>query len=135
MGSAPRCPSAGSWSRYISQIGREILERQRRQGRGAKVVDQLAPDLRAAFPDMRGFSPRNLKYMRTLAEAWPGEEFVQYPVTQLPWSRVVTLVDQLKGIKSARVVRRQIFRIRWSRNVLVMQIESRRQERRACLKS
>jgi hypothetical protein len=51
------------------QIGREILGRQRRQGCGVKVVDQLARDLRAAFPDMRGFSPRNLKYMRTLAEA------------------------------------------------------------------
>jgi hypothetical protein len=51
------------------QIGNEILVRQRRQGWGAKVVDQLARDLRAAFPDMRGFSPRNLKYMRTLAEA------------------------------------------------------------------
>ncbi len=37
------------------QIGREILERQRRQGWGAKVVDQLARDLRAAFPDIRGF--------------------------------------------------------------------------------
>jgi hypothetical protein len=40
----------------------------------------LARDLRTAFPDMRGFSPRNLKYMRALAEAWPGKEFVQQAV-------------------------------------------------------
>jgi hypothetical protein len=40
------------------QIGRDILERQQRQGWGARVVDQLARDLKAAFPDMRGFSPR-----------------------------------------------------------------------------
>jgi len=51
------------------QIGRDILERQQRQGWGARVVDQLARDLKAAFPDMRGFSPRNLKYMRALALA------------------------------------------------------------------
>ena len=65
------------------QIGRDIIERQDRQGWGAKVVDQLARDLRAAFPDMRGFSPRNLKYMRALAEAWPSGEFVQQAAAQL----------------------------------------------------
>jgi DNA-binding transcriptional ArsR family regulator len=66
------------------QIGHDILERQQRQGWGAAVVDQLARDLKAAFPDMRGFSPRNLKYMRALAQAWPGPDFVQQPAAQLP---------------------------------------------------
>jgi predicted nuclease of restriction endonuclease-like (RecB) superfamily len=41
------------------QIGRDILERQQQQGWGARVIDRLARDLRAAFPDMKGFSPRN----------------------------------------------------------------------------
>lgn len=50
------------------QIGRDILERQGREGWGAKVIDRLATDLRAEFPDMKGFSPRNLKYMRKFAE-------------------------------------------------------------------
>jgi predicted nuclease of restriction endonuclease-like (RecB) superfamily len=53
------------------QIGRDILDRQASQGWGSKVVDTLARDLRNAFPDMKGFSPRNLKYMRAFAEAWP----------------------------------------------------------------
>lgn len=66
------------------QIGRDILERQQRQGWGAKVIDQLARDLKAAFPDMRGFSPRNLKYMRAFAEAWPDGTFVQQAAAQLP---------------------------------------------------
>lgn len=66
------------------QIGRDILERQQRQGWGARVIDRLARDLRATFPDMKGFSPRNLKYMRALAEAWPGGEFVQQAAAQLP---------------------------------------------------
>ena len=48
-------------------IGRTILDRQKRAGWGAKVIDRLALDLREAFPDMKGFSPRNLKYMRAFA--------------------------------------------------------------------
>ncbi len=58
-------------------IGREILERQRQQGWGAKVIERLSKDLRVAFPEMKGFSRTNLLYMRAFAEAWPDEEFVQ----------------------------------------------------------
>jgi predicted nuclease of restriction endonuclease-like (RecB) superfamily len=51
------------------QIGRDVLQRQDSEGWGAKVIDKLARDLRMEFPDMKGFSPRNLKYMRALAKA------------------------------------------------------------------
>lgn len=40
------------------QIGRDILARQAEQGWGAKVIERLAHDLRTAFPEMKGFSPR-----------------------------------------------------------------------------
>jgi len=50
-------------------IGRTILERQAKEGWGAKVIDRLSSDLRDAFPDMKGLSPRNLKYMRAFAES------------------------------------------------------------------
>ena len=52
------------------KIGRAILDQQEQQGWGAKIIDRLAEDLRTNFPEMKGFSPRNLKYMRTFAEAW-----------------------------------------------------------------
>lgn len=58
-------------------IGRDILERQQAQGWGGKIVDQLAKDLTAAFPDMKGLSRRNLMYMRAFHEAWPNESIVQ----------------------------------------------------------
>ena len=58
-------------------IGREILVRQDREGWGAKVIDSLARDLHQSFPEMKGLSPRNLKYMRALADAWPDEQIVQ----------------------------------------------------------
>jgi len=57
-------------------IGTDILTRQTQHGWGAKVIDRLAADLRRAFPEMSGFSPRNLKYMRAFAEAWPDGQFV-----------------------------------------------------------
>ncbi len=59
------------------QIGRDILARQKEHGWGAKVIDQLALDLRREFPGVEGFSPRNLKYMRAFAQAWPDESIVQ----------------------------------------------------------
>lgn len=111
------------------QIGRDILDRQQRQGWGAKVIDRLARDLRAAFPDMKGFSPRNLKYMRALAEAWPGGEFVQQAAAQLPWFHLCTLLDKLKSNEQREWYAAQAVDHGWSRNVLVMQIEMRLHER------
>src|SRR5579862_6610251 len=67
------------------RIGKEILDRQETDGWGTKVVERLAKDLRAEFPEMRGFSARNLKYMRAFAGAWPKESIVQQVVAQLPW--------------------------------------------------
>jgi predicted nuclease of restriction endonuclease-like (RecB) superfamily len=71
------------------QVGREILSRQASEHWGAKVIDRLAADLRHEFPEMRGLSPRNLKYMRAFAEAYPDAQFVQQAVAQIPWGHNV----------------------------------------------
>ena len=65
-------------------IGQTILDRQTAEGWGARVIDRLADDLRAEFPDMRGFSRSNLKYMRQAAASWPGA-IGQHAAGQLPW--------------------------------------------------
>ena len=111
------------------QIGRDILARQAEQGWGAKVIDRLAHDLRTAFPDMKGFSPRNLKYMRAFAEAWPDEPFVQAVLAQLPWYHHLALLDKLPGSETRKWYVAKAIEHNWSRNVLVMQIESRLLER------
>jgi predicted nuclease of restriction endonuclease-like (RecB) superfamily len=77
------------------EIGRDILDRQQREGWGAKVIERLAQDLRREFPEMKGFSPRNLKYMRKFAEAWPDEQFVQQVAAQIPWFHNCTLLDKV----------------------------------------
>jgi predicted nuclease of restriction endonuclease-like (RecB) superfamily len=81
------------------QIGRDILQRQAQEGWGAKVIDRLAADLRRAFPDMTGLSPRNLKYMRAFSEAWPDEPIVQQAAAQIPWFHNCVLLDKLKAPK------------------------------------
>lgn len=65
-------------------IGKAILQKQEEEGWGAKVIDRMAKDLKDAFPDMFGFSPRNIKYMRKFAECWPDFEIVQRVVAQIP---------------------------------------------------
>ena len=111
------------------QIGRDILARQASQGWGAKVIDRLAHDLRNAFPEMKGFSPRNLKYMRAVAEAWPEPEFVQQAAAQLPWFHLCTLIDKLATREARDWYLAKAVEHAWSRNVLVMQIETRLLER------
>jgi predicted nuclease of restriction endonuclease-like (RecB) superfamily len=106
------------------QIGRDILARQQQQGWGARVIDQLARDLKAAFPDMKGFSPRNLKYMRTLAQAWPEAEFVQQPAAQLPWFHLCTLLDKVKDPAAREWYANKALEHGWSRSILAMQIET-----------
>ncbi|QZE31199.1 PDDEXK nuclease domain-containing protein [Pantoea ananatis] len=106
------------------QIGRDILVRQAEQGWGAKVIERLAHDLRTAFPEMKGFSPRNLKYMRAFAEAWPDAEFVQAVLAQLPWYHQLALLDKLNSPEDRRWYATKAIEHSWSRNILVMQIET-----------
>ena len=106
------------------QIGQDILQRQALQGWGSKVVDTLAHDLHQTFPDMQGFSPRNLKYMRAFAQAWPDAEFVQAVLARLPWYHQLALLDKLQTADERRWYAQQAIENGWSRNVLVMQIET-----------
>ena len=66
-------------------IGSQILKSQGQHGWEAKVINQLSQDLKSEFPEMKGFSTRNLKYMRKFAEEYPDPEFVQQVAAQLPW--------------------------------------------------
>jgi predicted nuclease of restriction endonuclease-like (RecB) superfamily len=106
------------------QIGQDILQRQAEQGWGAKVIERLAHDLRTAFPDMKGFSRSNLMYMRAFAEAWPDAEIVQQAVGQLPWGHNLVLLSKLKESTQRLAYAQATLEHNWSRNVLVMQIES-----------
>lgn len=104
-------------------IGHDILEKQESEGWGAKVVERMSADLKAAFPDMTGLSPRNLKYMRAFADAWARKEIVQAPLAQLPWYHHLALLECLKSRGDRIAYAALAIENGWSRNVMVHQIE------------
>ncbi len=110
-------------------IGREILARQDREGYGTKVIDRLSADLREAFPDAKGFSPRDLKYMRAFADAWSNEKVVQAPLAQLPWYHQLALLDRVPNKHQRFWYAAQAAHEGWSGRVLIHQIETRLHER------
>jgi predicted nuclease of restriction endonuclease-like (RecB) superfamily len=110
-------------------IGSEILDRQKRRGWGAKVVDQLAKDLKQEFPDMKGLSRSNLLYMRAFAQAWPDKAIVQAALGQLSWYHQIALLEKLKSPVEREWYARAAISNGWSRNALVHQIENRTLER------
>ena len=106
------------------QIGQDILQRQNQQGWGAKVIDRLSKDLSAEFPEIKGFSTRNLKYMRKFAEAWQDKQIVQQAVALLPWGHNLVLLDKFSDNVTRLWYAQKAIEHGWSRNVLVHQIES-----------
>ena len=115
--------------RLYWDMGNSILERQRQQGWGARMIDRLSHDLKTAFPDMSGLSPRNLKYMRRFAEVWPDREFVQRTVAQIPWRSNLALLDKLDETEARLWYAQKVMENGWSRDVLVLQIESKLYQR------
>ena len=106
------------------QIGREILQRQKQQGWGGKVIEQVAKDLKKEFPTVTGLSVRNLKYMRKFAEAYEDEQFVQQLVAQIPWGHNIRLLDKVKNLNERRWYIQQTIANGWSRSILEIQVES-----------
>jgi predicted nuclease of restriction endonuclease-like (RecB) superfamily len=106
------------------QIGRDISMKMQAKGWGAKVVDRLSADLRHEFPDMQGFSPRNLRYMRTFAEAYPDESMLQQSAAKIPWFHNCLLLDKVHGAAEREWYIQQAIEHGWSRNILAHQIDS-----------
>ena len=105
------------------QLGKEILKRQDQQGWGSKVIDRLSADLKQEFPDIKGFSPRNLKYMRAFAEAYPDVAMVQQAAAQIPWTHNCVLLDKVKNLQERLWYIKQVMKYGWSRNIMTLQID------------
>lgn len=105
-------------------IGKAIMKKQEEEGWGAKVIDRMSKDIKDAFPEMSGFSPRNIKYMRKFAECWPDYTIVQRVVAQIPWRSNISLMDKLTDQKSRMWYAQKTIENGWSKTALDMQIES-----------
>lgn len=126
------------------EVGNTIIDMQAKEGWGAKTIDRLAQDLQSEFPDMKGFSVRNLKYMKSFAETYPDFQIVQHPAAQIkpgedidlgtlkvqqvaaqiPWSYHQVLLDRLKTKEERNFYIVKILQNGWKRNMLILQIES-----------
>ena len=91
---------------------------------GSKFIDNLAADIRLAFPKSKGYSVRNLKYMAKFAETYPEREFVQQVVAQIPWGHNIVILDKVNNLEERKWYIKNSAQNGWSRNVLVHQIES-----------
>ncbi len=110
-------------------FGQSVLIRQRKEGWGARVIDRLAHDLKSTFPEMTGFSARNLNYMRQFSEAWPDRAIVQRTVALLPWRSNLTLLEKLGDPEIRLWYAQKALELGMGKDMLVIQIESRLYER------
>jgi predicted nuclease of restriction endonuclease-like (RecB) superfamily len=106
-------------------IGCELQARQAAVGWGGKVIERLSRDLRKAFPEMKGLSPRNLEYMRAMAEAWPDSAVVEQSVARIPWGHIARILDKVREPAARTFYVEQVVEHGWSRDVLVTHIDRR----------
>ncbi|OOQ59211.1 PDDEXK nuclease domain-containing protein [Mucilaginibacter pedocola] len=118
------------------EIGSFITRQENERGWGGKVVEVLANDLRKEFPDFKGLSARNLRYMRDFYSNWPelsilqqpvaknsSQVILQQPVAKLPWGHICVLNDKLKLREERIFYAQKATENNWSRNILIHQIE------------
>lgn len=105
------------------QTGQIILARQQEAAWGARVIDRLAADLKEAFPDMSGLSPRNLLSMKLFAEAFPEGSIAKQPVSQLPWGQIIRLLQMVKDPAARDYYIREAITHGWSRSILEINIQ------------
>ncbi len=91
---------------------------------GNKFIDNLAADIRIEFPNVKGYSVRNLKYMSKMADTYSDEKFVQQVAAQIPWGQNIVLLDKISDYDIRVWYAEKTLENGWSRNVLIHQIES-----------
>lgn len=109
---------------FYFEIGASILEVQKKQGWGSGIIDQLAGEIKTAFPSSGGFSVRNLKYMRAFAQAYPDFPIVQVPLAQIPWYHHISLLTKVKDLDERLFYMVESAKNGWSRDTMLLQVKS-----------
>lgn len=111
-------------------IGNKLLKNNKW---GSSFIDTLAKDLKIEFPNIKGMSARNLRYMQKFASEFDNDEFLQHHVAKLPWSSITTIMDQVKSKEERKWYISEAIKNGWSRPVIIHQIASKLYERQALL--
>lgn len=133
-------------------IGKSILQKQEQEGWGKQVIEQLSKDLISRYPDDRGYSKRNLGYMKSFAMQYPdfpflqvplaklkglpilqatlakleneGKNFVQVPLAQISWYHHISLLPKVKDEAERAYYITETAQNGWSRDVMLLQIDN-----------
>ena len=133
-------------------IGKSILQKQEQEGWGKQVIEQLSKDLISRYPDDRGYSKRNLGYMKSFAMQYPdfpflqvslaklkelpilqatlaklegeGKKFVQVPLVQISWYHHISLLPKVKDEAERAYYITETAQNGWSRDVMLLQIDN-----------
>jgi predicted nuclease of restriction endonuclease-like (RecB) superfamily len=112
------------------EIGREICEKQKEANWGAKIIDKIALDLTLEFPDIKGFSRRNIYAMKQWFLFYSQiSSFVPQDVAQIPWGHNRLIITKTKNIKEALFYTKETIRNNWSRELLEIQISDNLHQR------
>lgn len=115
-------------------LGESIVRAQSKYKWGRSVVEQLAKDLRKAFPGTtQGFSARNLWYMRNIYLEYKDLEFLQQVVAEIPWGQNIVIIDKVKSLEARRYYLEMTRAEGWTRSTLIQQITSQAYERQVLL--
>ena len=91
---------------------------------GNKFIDEVSRELKLEFPNMSGFSVRNLKYMKKFYREYKDDELVQQLVAQIPWGHNIVLMTKLKDINIRKIYVEATIQNGWGRDMLTLQIEN-----------
>ena len=106
------------------EIGSKVYMKKKSEGWGYKTIEKLAKDLKSTFPNMKGFSFRNIKYMVHFAKSYPDFKIMQQLVAQIPWGHNILLLQKLEMIEDRLWYANKTIENSWSRSSLLHWIDS-----------
>lgn len=116
--------------RLYWDLAERIVTKQQEAAWGDRFLVQMSQDLKIEFPEMKGFSRRNLEFMRQWYRFWEAESVIaKQVVSQIPWGHNLVIIGKIKSIDEAMFYVQKTIQNNWSRSVLTHQIESRLYQR------
>jgi len=106
------------------EIGKDISEKQDKYKWGSNFIEQIAFELKHEFPEIKGFSRRNIYAIRQWYKFYSVKyQFVPQSVAQIPWGHNRLIITKIKDINEAEFYCAEIVKNGWDRDTLEIQIE------------
>ncbi len=108
------------------EIGKDITERQNQSSWGSKLIEQVADELKKEFPELKGFSRRNIYAMRQWYNFYSKKyPFVPQSVAQIPWGHNRLIISKVKNVEEAEFYCNETIKNNWDRDTLEIQLSNK----------